>query len=268
MGLFKRVAIATGAFVFLKILQKSAENSDDADDYDPDVEEWRRQWREEREREEKRKRTKCEFTDDLSSEDFKSIVLRSSRHFKRVRNVGVYGPIVIGFVKSHSNISEWKFNIDYNDFGRITGEYWLSSDNSDSNVPEKLAESIKNEIKKYRSNPQERTTNIYVPRPYYSCSFTDGITKYDFQQIVKESMSGNDRIEELKVFDAKIYGKTRSITGKTSWRFILDFNDNGHITGEYRCLTENDESNYMTHIGNNIKEAILQKHIKRGDTTQ
>ena len=101
-------------------------------------------------------------------------------------------------------------------------------------------------------------------QPYAPCSFADGISKYDFQQIVKRIIRKNDRLEEIKVFDAKIYGLVRSQTGKSAWRFILDFNDNGHLTGYYQCSTRNDDSQIPIYIGNSIKEVIIQRSVGFG----
>lgn len=98
-------------------------------------------------------------------------------------------------------------------------------------------------------------------QPYVPCSFKDGITKYDFFQIVKKTIRKNERIVEIKVFDARVYGLVRSQSGKSGWRFVLDFNDNGHITGYYQCRTRNDDSQIPIYIGNSIKEAILQRSV-------
>ncbi len=94
--------------------------------------------------------------------------------------------------------------------------------------------------------------------PYYvPCSFSDGISKYEFSRIVKNSIKKNDRIAEIKIFDAKIYGLILSQTGKTSWRFILDFNDNGHLTGMFHVYTHNSDSQIPELIGEDIKKALL-----------
>lgn len=61
-------------------------------------------------------------------------------------NLNIEGPIVYGTVRSQSGISDWSFTIDFNDFGRITGSYWLSSDNRDSEIPSTIAKRMKSDI--------------------------------------------------------------------------------------------------------------------------
>lgn len=49
-------------------------------------------------------------------------------------------------VLSQSGISEWEFELDFNDYGKITGSYWIYSDNYDSMIPKALGNSIQEEI--------------------------------------------------------------------------------------------------------------------------
>ena len=96
--------------------------------------------------EQRRRDTPCEFNDSVSYGDFCSIVYQSTRYIKRL-TVNVEGPIIYGTVRSQSGISSWRFKIDFNDYGKITGRYWISSDNTDSIIPQNLAEHIQNAIK-------------------------------------------------------------------------------------------------------------------------
>ncbi len=65
------------------------------------------------------------------------------------------GPVVYGVVQSQSGISEWNFKLDFNDYGHITGTYWLSSDNDDSNIPERFGDLIRSAINNYSSEDDE-----------------------------------------------------------------------------------------------------------------
>lgn len=246
-----------------------------------------REAREAREKEARRINSQCKFLDGISEDEFKSIAIHSGKGIKRLSEVSVEGPIVYGTVQSQSGISEWYFKIDFNDFGHVTGRYWLSTDNYDSNIPDRLAETISSAIINYDTNDNssdnqsrasgenDTSSGSYrewncarndsrTSTPYAPCSFSDGISKYDFQQIVKKAVKKSDRIEELKIFDAKIYGLIRSQTGKTAWRFVLDFNDNGHLTGYYRNLTKNEDSQISIYIGESIKQEILHRLISTG----
>lgn len=106
---------------------------------------------EERAEQERRKSTPCRFIDGFSEYEFEQMVKRASKSIRRVSEVSVDGPNVYGVVQSQSGISEWKFKLDFNDYGHITGTFWCSSDNDDSNIPERLGEMIKNEINHYSS---------------------------------------------------------------------------------------------------------------------
>lgn len=89
-----------------------------------------------------RRNTICEFEDGISQDDFERIVRRTCKKIKRVSSVNINGPVIKGTVRTSSGISEWGFTIDFNDYGHITGKYWLSSENDDSSIPEIIADNI------------------------------------------------------------------------------------------------------------------------------
>lgn len=94
------------------------------------------------EEERRRKNTPCYFIDGISKEQFNVIVKRASKHIKRLTELTVDGAIVYGTVRTQSGLSEWNFEIDFNDYGHITGQYWISTDNSDSTIPLHIADNI------------------------------------------------------------------------------------------------------------------------------
>ena len=96
--------------------------------------------------EQQRKSTPCYFSGDVTREDFERIVSQSKGKIKRLAELTVDGTVVRGIVHSQSGITDWSFSIDFNDYGRISGKYWISTDNYDSKIPEKVAEIIKGEI--------------------------------------------------------------------------------------------------------------------------
>ena len=96
--------------------------------------------------EEKRKNTPCMFSDGFTEYEFEKMVKKAGKIIKRISNIRVSGPNVYGTVQSQSGISEWDFNLDFNDYGHITGTYWISSDNNDSNIPKRLAKLIREEL--------------------------------------------------------------------------------------------------------------------------
>ena len=105
--------------------------------------------RREREEEERRRNTPCKFNKGLTKEEFVEIVTHSVKGIKRKKmEVSVSAPIVKGTVESQSGLSKWTFSIDFNDYGKISGKYWIKSENSDSTIPKHIAEEIKAEIEK------------------------------------------------------------------------------------------------------------------------
>ena len=95
--------------------------------------------------EQRRKNTPFFFNRLVSESDFNNIVYKVAKRIKRV-SVSINGPIVYGTVKSQSGISTWKFTLDFNDYGELTGTCWLWKENSDSNIPEIIRDEIQEEL--------------------------------------------------------------------------------------------------------------------------
>lgn len=96
--------------------------------------------------EKKRKSTPCNFDNGIAQEAFNAIVDSACKSIKRVTSFTVDGPVIYGVVRSQSGISDWKFTIDFNDYGKISGKYWILSKNNKSQIPKVIAERIKEEI--------------------------------------------------------------------------------------------------------------------------
>lgn len=97
--------------------------------------------------EEKRKNTPCRFDNGISHAEFVKIVERITKPIKRL-TISIVDAVIYGTVRSQSGISTWTFKLDFNDFGRLTGNFWHWSDNKDSVIPKSLGNQIKEEIKK------------------------------------------------------------------------------------------------------------------------
>jgi hypothetical protein len=65
----------------------------------------------------------------------------------RVKDVVVTGMTVTVQVGSVSGLSTWKAEIDFNDYGHLTGAYWLDAENSDSLIPGHFANAMRAQIK-------------------------------------------------------------------------------------------------------------------------
>lgn len=95
--------------------------------------------------EERRRNTPCVFEPPVTEDVFSDIAISEGKRIKRLR-VAVDGPVVAGTVTSVSGISTWCFTLDFNDYGHITGRYWLNSENYDSSIPSILAKRIQERI--------------------------------------------------------------------------------------------------------------------------
>jgi len=102
-------------------------------------------WKENRE-DKARRMTNCSFSKGITKTDFESIAHQSSVGIKRLKETYVEGPIVHCTVRSQSGLNIWTFKLDFNDYGHVTGNYWIYSDNNDSDIPKFLANKIKENI--------------------------------------------------------------------------------------------------------------------------
>lgn len=94
--------------------------------------------------EKRRQNTPFCYPDYLTQEQFEEIAKVSIKPMKKkFANYGVVDGKFYGTVISQSGISEWDFVVDFNDFGKLTGEYWLQSENEDSTIPRRVAETIR-----------------------------------------------------------------------------------------------------------------------------
>jgi len=61
-------------------------------------------------------------------------------------------------------LSEWNFKVDFNDYGHLTGQYWLTSDNDDSNIPSHVADNISSMIREFPKGFENTfsRTNKYI----------------------------------------------------------------------------------------------------------
>lgn len=101
------------------------------------------------EEERRRKNTVCRFDGEISKEEFYVMVKRGGKGIRRITSLYAEGTMVYGTVRSQSGISDWCFRIDFNDYGKLTGAYWLSTDNDDSDIPKIVADRIAQQISNY-----------------------------------------------------------------------------------------------------------------------
>ena len=101
----------------------------------------------------RRKNTTFHYPREISCEKFEEIVRQSIRPIKKkIQDIYVANGIVYGTVISQSGLSEWSFTLDFNDYGKLTGNFWLTSENHDSHLPERLGNVIQNQINRLLNN--------------------------------------------------------------------------------------------------------------------
>ena len=83
----------------------------------------------------KRQETPCFYMDGISYQEFENIALYVCRQYQRIVQCQIHWGSVLCTVSSASGNSRWKFVVDYNDWGHITGVSRVYSDNSKSPLP-------------------------------------------------------------------------------------------------------------------------------------
>lgn len=101
------------------------------------------------EEENRRKSIVCRFDGKISEEEFYVMVKQSGKGIRRITSLHAKGTMVYGVVRSKSGITDWCFKIDFNDYGKLTGKYWILSDNDDSDIPKIVASRIRQQIIDY-----------------------------------------------------------------------------------------------------------------------
>lgn len=90
----------------------------------------------------RRKNSPLCFPEGCSQIEFSQLVTDVAEHTPRVKNVVVTGMTAVIHVKSNSGLSTWTAEIDFNDYGTLTGKYWIDTENSDSIIPQHFAEGV------------------------------------------------------------------------------------------------------------------------------
>jgi hypothetical protein len=94
-----------------------------------------------------RKKSPLQFTDDLTQEDFIRLVNEVARTTPRLTEAVATGLTVAIEVRSNSGLTSWRAVIDFHDFGRPTGQYWIHTENKQSPIPLYFAKEIQRELR-------------------------------------------------------------------------------------------------------------------------
>lgn len=82
----------------------------------------------------------------ITPEEFERIANKSARQIKRIKRVYVYGFNVSCTVVAQSGISEWEFELDFDDRASRNGSFTISSENKDSGIPNRLGSLMQEDI--------------------------------------------------------------------------------------------------------------------------
>ena len=90
----------------------------------------------------------CHFCDGITQEEFDEIVHKVTQRIKRIKECWTEGSLVVCNVYSQSHISVWQFWIEFNDHGRLSGDWthW-HRENTQSDMVESVANQISEAIK-------------------------------------------------------------------------------------------------------------------------
>lgn len=89
------------------------------------------------------------FEDEISESDFKLMVAAAKKGINRLVSLTSVGPVVYGTVLSESGDYQWDFQVDFNDFGQITGTYYVYGEQKYDAIVNKVANTIKGYIENF-----------------------------------------------------------------------------------------------------------------------
>ena len=86
--------------------------------------------------------------------------------------------------------------------------------------------------------------------------FRDDVTQEGFEKIVEAAGRSVKRLESLSVDGHKVYGTVASLSGISSWKFVIDFDYKGHLTSDYTVASPNDDSGIAERVAGLIAKGI------------
>ena len=86
----------------------------------------------------RRKESPLRFDKGITQSEFVEMANLAAKRTPRLANVAVSGMTVTIQVRSNSGLSIWAAEVDYNDYGHLTGTYWIHTGNSRLDYPRAL----------------------------------------------------------------------------------------------------------------------------------
>lgn len=94
----------------------------------------------------RRKSTPAEFDDRFTRRDFEALVSTSAAKVPRLESFNISSLVVTLRIRSNSGVSAWEAEVDFNDYGRATGRYWITSANDQSPLPQFFANAVSESV--------------------------------------------------------------------------------------------------------------------------
>lgn len=94
------------------------------------------------------------FDDGLTQTEFSDLVHAVAKRTPRVKQAVVNGMKATLHVRSNSGLSTWTAEVDFNDYGHLTGKYWMRTENADSLIPEHFAQELKAQVESRVGRPE------------------------------------------------------------------------------------------------------------------
>lgn len=119
-----------------------------------------------REEEQRRRESPLRFDEGVTQAEFVDLASRIAKRTPRLDGIDVAGMTVTLYARSLSGLSTWTAEVDFSDFGHLTGAYWWETENSQSRIPEHFADAMQRELQarfrgasptKSRATPERQT---------------------------------------------------------------------------------------------------------------
>lgn len=82
----------------------------------------------------------------ISPEEFRKIAEKAAVDLPRIVRTTVYGASILVTVESKTGLTEWTFALEFDNYGSLTGNYTVWTENEDSAIPDALGRRIQREL--------------------------------------------------------------------------------------------------------------------------
>lgn len=86
------------------------------------------------------------FDSGITQEEFVALATDTAQTLPRLHGLEVMGMTVLLDIASNTGLSVWSARVDFSDYGRLTGRFWLTSENHDSPIPEHFADQVQEQL--------------------------------------------------------------------------------------------------------------------------